>query len=70
MEIRKQPRKTNNSKISEIRIAKGITQQQLADRTGIGLRTLGRYEGGLRSPTLKTLSKIAIALDVSVEDLL
>lgn len=70
MEIRKQPRKTNGSKIAEIRIARGLTQQQLADRSGIYLSTLSRWECGHRSPTVANLMKIAIALDVSIEDLL
>ena len=67
---RKQPRKTNGSKIAELRIAKGLTQQQLADLIGARGDQISRWERGVFDPKTIILIKIAKALDVSIEDLL
>jgi len=45
-----------------------LTQQTLAERAGIALRTLQKIEGGNPAHT-DTLAKIAAALDVSVREL-
>jgi transcriptional regulator with XRE-family HTH domain len=51
------------------REAKGLTQEQLASRAGVALRTLQRAERGGK-PTVAVLQKLASALDVNVADLL
>lgn len=48
----------------------GITLQNLADATGLGRAHLNLIELGKRNTTLQTASKIADALNVTVEDLL
>ena len=43
-----------------------VTQETLADISGVGLRTLKQFESGKGNPTLETLSKIADALGLEV----
>lgn len=45
--------------IIEARINEGISQKELAERTGIKASNLSRIEHGKTSPTLKMLYKIA-----------
>jgi DNA-binding XRE family transcriptional regulator len=43
-----------------------VTQETLADISGVDLRTLKQFESGKGNPTLETLSKIADALGLEV----
>lgn len=47
-----------------------LTQKELADKANISFRTIQNYEKGLTPPSIKTIEKIALALDVSVERLI
>lgn len=53
-----------------IRKQKGMTLQQLADILGCSQQNISQYESGKRVPKLKTVQKIADALNVNVNDLL
>ena len=44
-----------------MRIAKGWSQQKLADKLGYTERYIGQLERGVKSPTLRTLADIAEA---------
>lgn len=55
--------------IRQARTAAGLTQQTLAERAGIALRTLARIEQG-EDARLGTLEAIAAALDTSLATLL
>lgn len=57
------------SRIKEIRSAKKITQEQIADKIGISRQKYARIENGVNSITLDILSKIAKVLDVGVGDI-
>lgn len=48
--------------IKQIRQAKGITGQQLAELTGIDKANMCRIEKGLNSPSLDTITKLLQAL--------
>lgn len=50
--------------IKELRIKKGMTQEELADKTEISARTIQRIENGEVDPRAYTLQMIAKALDV------
>jgi len=50
--------------IKELRIKKGLTQEELADRTEISSRTIQRIENGEVDPRAYTLQMIANALEV------
>ena len=50
--------------IKELRIKKGMTQEELADKTEVSARTIQRIEHGEVDPRAYTLQMIAKALDV------
>lgn len=50
--------------IKELRIKKGLTQEELADMTEVSARTIQRIENGEVDPRAYTLQMIAKALDV------
>lgn len=43
-----------------------VTQETLAQLSGVGLRTLKQFESGKGNPTLTTLQKLADALGMEV----
>ena len=57
-------------RIQEIRKNKGIKQKELAAKLGIAANTLSQYETGNREPDLETIKRIALALEVTVDELL
>jgi predicted XRE-type DNA-binding protein len=52
--------------ISHGRKAKKLTQQQLADLCGVPQPEISRLEGGLANPTLDTMVKLMVALDLEM----
>ena len=58
------------SNIRRLRIEKGMTQKELGERCGMFDSAIRRYENGRSVPTLKTIDKIADALDITREELL
>lgn len=57
-------------KIAEIRRQKGVTQEELAAKANINVRTIQRIEKGEVDPRSYTINEIATALDVDPELLL
>ena len=57
-------------KIQAIRERKGITQDQLGERTGINAKYISAIERGQKNVTVLTLEKIAKGLDVELYELL
>lgn len=51
-------------RIKELRLKKGMTQEELADKTEVSARTIQRIENGEVDPRAYTLQMIAKALDV------
>ena len=43
-----------------------VTQETLAELSGVGLRTLKQFESGNGNPTLQTLQKLADVLGMEV----
>ena len=61
------------SKLKEIRERKGLSQSQLVEKSGVGIKSIQSYEQGLRDinkTQALTLYKLALALEVKMEDLL
>jgi transcriptional regulator with XRE-family HTH domain len=52
--------------IKERREVLQVTQETLAELSGVGLRTLKQFESGNGNPTLLTLQKISDALGMEV----
>ncbi|MFP4847280.1 DUF4870 domain-containing protein [Winogradskyella sp. PE311] len=49
---------------------KGFTQEELADKTTVGVRTIQRIEKGDVQPHLQTVKLLAVGLDIEVDDLI
>ncbi len=62
------------NKIKERRSLLGITQQDLADISGVGLRTIKEIETGKGNPSIHTLQKIldvvGMELDVQIKKMI
>ncbi len=56
-----------SEKLKALRIGRGYTQQQLADKLNINRTTISNYESGNRTPRLNELIAIAEAFGVSVD---
>lgn len=48
----------------------GISQEQLAERSGLHRTYISDIERGARNPTLKTLSRLSVALEMSASQLI
>jgi transcriptional regulator with XRE-family HTH domain len=57
-------------KIQFIREKRGLTQEQLEERTGVNTKYISAIERGQKNVTVKTLEKIAKGLDVELYELL
>jgi len=57
-------------RVREARLKLGLTQERLAARANLHYSYIGQVERGNKVPSLKTLSKIAKALNLKVEDLI
>jgi len=58
------------AKLKALREQRGLTQEQLSERSGVSRTYLARLETGRQDPTLSTLEKLAKALGVKVGRLL
>jgi len=56
--------------LKQLRSKLGLTQQELADRLGVGQATIASYEAGTRHPKLNQVEHIAEVLKASIKDLL
>jgi XRE family transcriptional regulator, regulator of sulfur utilization len=56
--------------IKQLREARGLTQQQIAEIAGVPRATWAHLESGAGNPTLGSLHKAALALQVSIEELI
>jgi transcriptional regulator with XRE-family HTH domain len=56
-------------RIVELRKAKGITQQELAERLGTKNTQVRRIERGTVNSTINMLRKIAVELEIPISDL-
>lgn len=59
-----------SDRLKELRNARGITQQQLADWTGLGRTRIGNYERGVREPDFETQEILADFFNVRLDYLM
>lgn len=60
-----------STKIKQLREKKGLSQEKLARLADVSNNTIVNIESGKQTnPTIETVSKIAKALDVTIEELL
>jgi putative transcriptional regulator len=55
--------------LKRYRILAGLTQEELAEKTGVHRDTIIRLEGGKQPPRPRTLKNLADVLGVSTQDL-
>ena len=61
---------TVRRRMYQLRIDKGLSQDNLAKAAGIDRKTVNRIENGHFSPSLDTFFRLCIALDVRPADLM
>lgn len=67
---RTDPRPTNSSPIARLRIERGLTQAQLAERIGCPQSSVSRWEQSGKAPGTKYLIKIAEVFGCRLDELL
>ena len=55
--------------LRELRLARSLTQREMADRIGCSKVVYSRYERGERQPDIRTLCHIADILQVTLDEL-
>ena len=56
-------------KIKQLRFKAGLTQEQLADKLGIGAQSVSKWENAVAMPDITTLPLLAEIFGVSIDDL-
>jgi len=56
--------------VRKFRLARDITQEELADRTGISSRYVGSIERASVSASVSILGRLAVALQVTASELI
>lgn len=57
-------------KIKELREARGLTQEYLAQQLGVTQGTVANWETGARTPSLTNLVRVADILGVSLDEVM
>ena len=57
-------------RIAEWRKIRGLSQAELSNKSGIDSNMISRYERNTAVPTLETISRLALGLEVTVDELL
>ena len=63
-------RQTVGFNLRRLRAAAGLSQEELAARTGLDRSYISGIEGGRRNPTVIVLNEIAVQLGIDARDLL
>ena len=61
-------RKRVGLNVQRLRRERGLSQEELAARSAVHQTYLSGVERGVRNPTVTVLQKIAVALDLDIED--
>lgn len=56
-------------RLRQLRRQKDLTQEQLAEVTGLSVDSISNIERGINAPSFQTLERLAKALSVSVAEL-
>lgn len=59
-----------STRVKELRNQKGLSQETLAEESGLSLRTIQRIENGESNPTGDTLKRLSRALNVNPDELI
>lgn len=56
-----------SSRLKDLRLSKGLTQMELAEKINLSKANVSKYESGVIEPNLETLNLIAELFDVSLD---
>ena len=56
-------------KIKQYRFKSGLTQEQLAEKLGIGAQSVSKWENSVAMPDISTLPLLAEIFGISIDDL-
>ena len=62
-----QPQRAMAQAIIDARQNAGLTQKQLAEKTGIANSDISKLEGGSANPSLRTLQRLAVGMDMHLK---
>lgn len=62
-----QPEMTIMQAIIDARKSSGLTQKQLAEKTGIAQADISKLEGGNANPSLRTLQRLAAGMGMRIK---
>lgn len=62
-------KKSLGRRMRELRLKRNMTQEKLAEKTGLSVTFVGLIERGENIPSVKTCNRIAKALGVSLDEL-
>lgn len=54
--------------VKDARVAKGLTQTDLAKKTGVHSNTIAKIEQGIQQPSYPTIKKLSKVLDINIID--
>jgi transcriptional regulator with XRE-family HTH domain len=60
-------RKAFSNRLAALRAERDMTQEQLADASGVALNSIARYESQANGPSLDVACKLATALGCSID---
>lgn len=55
--------------LKQLRLKKGLTSKQLADKVGLSISSINAYEQGIRKPSYDNIKKISEVLKCSTDKL-
>jgi transcriptional regulator with XRE-family HTH domain len=67
--VAKKRGETMGERMQRLRLAKGLSQSQLARAAGVPPGTLRNWEQGRREPLLSAAARVAVALGISLDEL-
>lgn len=59
-----------SKKVKELRKRKGFSQEELAEKSGLSVRTIQRIENGESDPSGDSIKRISVALEVTPDELI
>ena len=61
--------KNLHNNLKQIRIEKGLTQEEVAEKIGLTRQAISGYESGKRQPSIDMLTKLAEVYEISIESI-
>ena len=59
-----------NGRLRRLRELRILSQRELAKKSGVNTTTINRIERGKQRPIPKTIRKLAVALEVTIEEMM